>query len=436
MKKDMSKALIIVLAGYILFFLSACNFAPYQGQAQIVLDLGWLFPSGDGSADGARSGSVSGTGVPDNIKGQVTSIEITVSGAGINTETRIYTKWPDRLSVTVEPGKERTVGVRINIDPASPSAVLAFGGQGTVRYIQAGQQAKVLIPIAPVETKIVVPDGLNNGRIVQINDISGDGWTLSSAQLQFYGVDVDFDAKGRIYLADQQRGVIRIDDLTSTSIDDIERGITANALAMDRRTNYLYYAISTNFIRIFNCDDPGSAVGSYDLSSENLGGANVSGIAVDEVGCVYITDLATSTVYKYDPRLPVRNRITASYSDQNLLVSPHDVIVKGNYVYVLNYAGANNSIIKLTKNLGFAGAYGVRTSTFPDINPGHFYGPLRFLAVDNEDFTIVDDWSTRVDPNADSDKLIQVNPGFQDSSWRTFGSRGNGIGQFDFWFDF
>jgi hypothetical protein len=141
-------------------------------------------------------------------------------------------------------------------------------------------------------------------------------------------------------------------------------------------------------------------------------------------------------VCKYDPRLPIRSRITASYSDQNILNSPSDVILKGNYVYILNYAGTTDSIIKLTKNLTFVGAYGIHTATYPDHDPGHFYGPVRFLAVDNDVFTIVDDWSTRSIPAADSDKLVQVNPDFQNSSWRTFGSRGSGIDQFDFWYSF
>jgi len=157
---------IFLLAG----LLASCNFAPYQGEAQVVLDLSWLFPSEGGTDVGARAGTVPGYNVPDNIVGQVTSIEVTISGAGINTETRTYIKWPRLLSVTVPPGKQRTVGVRININPASTSAVLAFGGEATLRYVSAGQQTKVLIPLSPVETKIVVPDAINQ-TVAQFNSL-------------------------------------------------------------------------------------------------------------------------------------------------------------------------------------------------------------------------------------------------------------------------
>jgi len=433
MKIIKQKIPYLLFIGLMAGLFCACNFAPFEGEAQVTLDLGWLTPSDAGQESETRASTVQGA--PANIVGQVTSIEITISGPGVNTITRTYYEWPRYLSVSVPPGKERTIGLRINVDPASDSAVLAFGGEATIRYISAGEQEKVQIQIAPVETKLVIPDS-NNNRIVQINNITGANLIEKNG---LSAVDIDFDAQGRIYIADPLQGLLRTPEITPNSVTDaIDRNTAVFTLTMHRNQNYLYYTSTSGPIIVFDCDFDDMNLGlvvSYDLTIEAIGGNfECTGIDVDDEGCVYIVDRISPAIHKYDPRLPLTTRIVATYTDD--LNSPYDIIVKGNYVYVLNYNGANGlKIIKLTKNLYFVAGYGENTANYPDHNPGQFYGPLRFLARDNSVFTIIDDWNTRAIPGADSDKLIQVNPSFTDSSWKTFGSYGNGIGQFDFWID-
>jgi hypothetical protein len=430
-QKLFSILFICVLAG----LLGACNFAPYQGEAQIVLDLGWLFPSDGETAAGARSGSVSGSGVPDNIKDQVTSIEITVSGAGINTTTRTYTKWPDRLSVTVEPGKERTIGVRINISPDSTSPVLAFGGEGTIRYISAGQQAKVLIQLVPVESKLLVPDFIKGivYQYLDIHDASPD--IFDTAKLGIGNVyDIDLDSKGRIYLALLNlSAVIGFDDLaTLDNPQVINVGFQPQALAFDRFRHILYIANMSNLVK-YDFNEPKPSVKSLNIT----GISGIYGIQVDKSGLLYIAgklgeDLA---VFVYDPTIdngaaadpggvvsnPAPNT-SANFMDLR------DIVIQGNYVYVLNRNGGDGWVImRLNKNLQNETGFG-RTNSKPPFSVGDFYGPQKFISKMNNGLTIIDD-------GAGMDKLVFMNA-IPYSTWITVPddpNTDNGEGLFRFY---
>jgi hypothetical protein len=401
MKINILKALIIVLVGYILFFLASCNFAPYQGEAQIVLDLGWLFPGGDGSADGARSGSVSGQGVPPNIAGYVTSLQITVSGAGMSTTTRTYTRWPDTLSVSVEPGKERTVGVRINISPACDSSVLAFGGEGTVKYLSAGQLARVLIPIAPVETKIVIPD-CNNWRIVQLSSLNPATADWQQYQLVgFFPIDVDFDSKGRIVVVNNAgtNQITILDDYTTSHLT-LNAG-TLTSTAVDRENHYFYFSNNTTVFRYqYSTDEirlQATTIGSR-IPDPRI--AAIRGMAVDEFGLLYLVCSLNNEwhVAKYD----YDNNI---FTLGPLLQSPWDVIVKGNYVYVT--CSGTPALVKVNRNMDPASIvnYGQAAANNTDNTPGHFHGPRNFLAIMNKKFYIVDDGGAE-DPNPSPEQII------------------------------
>jgi hypothetical protein len=391
--------------------LGACNFAPYQGQAQIVLDLGWLFPSGGGTAEGARSGSVSGANTPLNIAGYVTSIEITVSGAGINTTTRTYTKWPDRLSVTVEPGKERTIGVRINISPASDSAVLAFGGEGTIKYISAGQQAKVVIQLSPVETKIVVPDALNQ-TVAQFNSLPFKPQTFktfTSGTMQPY--DIAFDSAGKIWIADHfsETSNIRIIDIvdskpTTQNTINMNLGSQSTAIAADYKTKYMYCAANANISRIvFDLSLPVEGPKSIPNVS------NITGMDVDENGLLYLV-----ATYTGKQPAPGKNIIRYNFNTGDFFIEPLpasalDVVIRGDYLYIT--CSTDYKIQRYNKNtltLSFENG----TFADPPTNPGEFNGPKRFLTVDEDRFYIIDEAGT-------NDRIVSFTDITNWSGWET-----------------
>ncbi|MBN1798836.1 MAG: hypothetical protein JW822_09675 [Spirochaetales bacterium] len=334
--------------------------------------------------------------------------------------------------MNVPPGKERTIGLRINVDPVSDSAVLAFGGETTVS-LKVGQQTKALMSIAPVETKLVIPDTLNN-RLVQINDVTGIGWDTYPGISAY---DVDFDAKGRIYFTDNGSGLQRIDDFKDDAPDTIDGDETIYAVTMDRNNDYVYDITSFGgIISKIDCKGVEPPV-TYNLKAEPLiaddGNYGFYGIDIDDEGFLYVINSPVNVLYKYNPSLGVGDRVAGTYTNI-ILSNPRDVIVKDNYVYILNFDGeSGNKIIKLTKGLTFVGSYGDKAEEpYPDNITGHFYGPLRFLAVTNSVFTIIDDRST-IGIAGSTDRLMQIDPGFNASSWRTYGSYGNGDGQFDFW---
>jgi len=66
------------------------------------------------------------------LPSDIISVTITISGPDLSTMSTTYALPPRYLYIYVPPGKERTVGVELNVDPNNDIAVLAFGGETTV----------------------------------------------------------------------------------------------------------------------------------------------------------------------------------------------------------------------------------------------------------------------------------------------------------------
>jgi hypothetical protein len=354
----------------------------------------------------------------------ITSAVLVVTGPGMNPITRTISMTAADTALEVPAGEDRIFRVLVN------TVSVTFLGETSVD-LAAGDETVVTVQPKLSSTQIIIPDFYNN-RVVQIADMSGTGWrTRTWSQLgfgnnfEFQPVDIDFDAEGRIYVANDNSsaGIVRFPDINAGSHEVITTGIPANALAIDRSNDILYFTHRyQNDIYRVDLNGPGPP---YTEAALNITGeAAVSfvrslGLAVDSQGFLYVANTNEQNIFKYDPNGVTPNKVVGTYSGN--IGSPYegfDVMVKEPYVYVANTDAPNGyAIQKLDKNMGFIDAFG-------SVLPGEFLGPRRFLAILNKRIYLIDE-------EFSDDRLVS----FDSSSfggWATYGSQGTGVGEFDF----
>ncbi len=369
------------------------------------------------------------------------SISVTVTGADMATVQQNFSPGAT-IQLEVPSGDSRQFAVLATVDPADPSAALSFAGTATANLAE-GQTISLPITMALNETKIVVPDPgslLPHNRFFQINDISGAGLTYVTGPnigfaATFVPWDIDFDSRGRIYIATNSGGaggcrVIRINNINSTSnslvIDNSNIGIVA--LAVDRVRNYVYLspsnpATATFGFRRCNLDGTG-ATGVLPVTGVDTI-QTITGMDVDSTsGLLYISGKNASgldRIFQYDP---VTQSVTRVYSSANLNAS-QDVRVMSPYVYVANPGGVSNlQIIQLDTNLNFVAGYGNGdTVTVPRTAAGQFYAARHFVGIRNDSLIIMDDSGAATFPMGD--KLVSIN-NISGAGWTTFPTSGDG----------
>ncbi len=369
------------------------------------------------------------------------SINVTVTAAGM---TLVQQTFPGTgtIALTVPSGSSRIFTVTAYTAAADPSAALSFRGTTTID-LEAGASVTVPVAMGLHETKLVVPDpgptGTPNLRIVQIDNLTTPNWVAKTgANIGFTATfkpwDVDFDARGRIYIATNYpvsggAKVIRINNINDTPyfnvVDNGTTGIVA--LAVDRPRNYVYFASSTILKRV-NIDGTGLS-GNYIINSGVAPVTGINGLSIDPNGILYIAGLTTGSlprVFRYDP---TAQSVTHAYSTN--LVSPvEDVLYKAPYVYVANPSGANGvKIIQLDATLTFVAGYGIAATAFPSTATGAFYGPRRFLAIRNDVIIMIDE----AGGSSDFDKLLSISD-MTGTGWTNFGTYGAGTNQFSFFY--
>jgi hypothetical protein len=384
MQKLIIPLLFMIFVWSTFLFFGACNFAPYEGKENIAIDLGDIIIS-ESSGQEVRD-----IGAPQNAI--ITSVVISISGSGVNKVSYTYNTPQRILYIYVPPGEERTIELILNVDPNCDSAVLAFGGQTTVS-LKPGQFKWVQIGMAPVETKLVIPDR-NRGRVVQINSLNPatanwDWYEAGAGMINPF--DIDFDNKGRIVAINNDAAagndIIILDDIGNVHLEVDATG-PLTAVAVDKKNHFFYFCNSNTIFQYqYNVDQTALA-----LTGQNAPPfGNILGIDVDENGLLYIIGEIMG---------PVSVRYVFHYDfDTNSIVGGNsinidnatDVIVKEDYVYVA--ANGTPSVIRVNRSLDGASRmdYGQIAADNDDTIPGHFHGPRRFVAIPNKKFYMVDD---------------------------------------------
>jgi hypothetical protein len=282
----------------------------------------------------------------------------------------------------------------------------------------------------PGRTRLLVPDQLG-GKVAQmgsiddpvsaylkldqsaLNKLPGSDWpTYNPNSPFFFPTDIDFDARGAIYIANYPTGapaynrIIRLRTIQGDGFLQFPQtgGFAGpvQSLAVDKMNNLLYFysrvPASPNLISRIDLTavNAGSAplVEQIDLTGDTLlGGAitQMRGMDSDRNGILYIACnyRTPSYIYKIDFDRPAGSRILAVNSDVNVIDTAFDVIVKGDYVYVSNNGGTSaNRIIMLRKSdLSYVRSGAIAGQS----GAGDISGPSRFFAVTAKKFYLADD---------------------------------------------
>ncbi len=266
--------------------------------------------------------------------------------------------------------------------------------------------------MAPVETKLVIPDYRRN-RLVQVNSLNtaSANWDLYQPVLgTIYPYDIDFDYEGIIYIANFAAApdVLRLNNIKGTSPGDITDGNINNtaAVAVDKIRDLVYYG-NGNILRRSNLDGSGqSAINTG--APHNITG--ILGLDVDENGILYIVGTDAPGVNQLVFRYDIDNNLSSSINIQGA----KDVILKGNYVYVATTDLITPApIVRLTKDLTSRENFGIAASNKSDTSPGHFLGPMRFVAILNKRFYLIDEGGGA----PDADRIIAFDAVGSWSGW-------------------
>lgn len=367
----------------------------------------------------------------------LTEITVNVTAPDMDIVTGTYPASTTTISIEVPSGSQRTFEVLAQ----TPSATL----RGATTMNIAPGEVTVSINMDVHNTKIVIPDRQNE-RVVQIDDMTGTGWTtLNGSDISFVGsfipYDIDFDSLGRIYIANfssatDEDVVIRVDDITSTTYTHINSNSESGVLsvAIDRPNRLVYYANSDT---IFRCGYNDTApVDTYSMLSF-FDNPTIYGISIGGSGIVYIAIrygslTATYAICRFDPNADGGNGLIIS-SYTGVPNVPWDVMVKDGACYFANYhessVGSNNRVIQLTADtLSFVKEYGTGTDSTPT-GPDELVGPRRFVAILNDDFYLIDEQGG----GGQYERLLSFSD-MNGSNWDNYGSFGSGTGQFDFFY--
>jgi len=345
------------------------------------------------------------------------------------------------LSLNVPAGALRQFEVIAYVASGDPSAAISFRGTATAN-LPAGETVSLSVIMGLNETKIVLPDPFDNvgpltQRLIQINDMTGAGWIeKTGSDMGFFGTfrpwDVDFDNRGRIYIANNNGNsgsdrIIRINNMSDTACITLGNGSNSGifTVAVDRVNNYVYYS-TDSILQLRRCSLDGTGDMSLTPPSSI---SSINGLTVGSDGSLYIVGINGSsqgTLYKYNP---VTQTEIASYTG---LVTPSDVVVRPTAIYIADASDVfSNKIVQLNSNLQFVAGYGTwyYPPSIANTNPGMFYQPRRFAGIRNDELIIIDD----APPNYDFDKLVSIRD-IYGTGWTTYGTEGKGQGQFMFFY--
>ena len=248
---------------------------------------------------GFRNGEAAlGLRLSTNALPQALSAVLTVTPEGGGREPRQFNLFEESSPLRISVPAGIPIGIFAQIDGRSASL-------SALESVTVSRGATTTVALEPRFSggRILVPDPLNE-RLVQLNAPEGTDWTnagweqISGSALppgfsdSFHPMDVDFDSRGRIYIANAgPAAIIRLSDIQADSVEVFEfDGLFSRALAIDRETDTVYFELSS--------DGP-EGVPDYriyrmhvnDLASVPAGGA------VEDIPGMQILDLSVHTNY-------------------------------------------------------------------------------------------------------------------------------------------
>ncbi len=365
----------------------------------------------------------------------VDSVVLTVSGPDMDDVEVSYSTLPDMISIAIPEGDNRTFELEINMNSSFPGTIKSFRGTATADI--TSDSATVTLGMGIGSTKIIVPDTYNN-RLVQIDDISGSGWTtltqseILGGTITFIPSDVDFDSDGNFYVANSDTGgvggVYKFFAITYTEpVALIASGVYGTTAVAVDRVNGRLYAVYNNSVYYTSISSFTSSSGTLliDLSSAM---EMINGIAIDDSGNIFLCGDEGNGgpwLVKYSS-LGV---LLSSYSSGGPTYTFNDVVYYNNDIYVSAENGIEGGaqIFKFNPedlSVGPVESYGALNPG--SSNVGDFYGPHNFLATMNNHLTIMD-----FESGNSFSRLVSFDD-ITGKGWQSYGNFGIGDGEFVF----
>ncbi len=364
----------------------------------------------------------------------ISSYVLMVSGSDMDTITQTVAGTESDVVLEITDGTARTFSATATVDPSDPGVLLELSGTDTID-LTAGTAASVTVNFNQIEDlKIVIPDSLNY-RIVQIDNMSGDNWLekewddIGLAADYLRPNDIDFDADGKIYFANNYAStefgrVFVLDNMADTSVTGLpDQGSGITSLAVDRVNALVYYSDGSN---LWRCDLDGTNGEALSLAGTTI--AYVRGIDVDNSGILYISGNSitrSSAVFKYNPATETE----IAKNEHSELSTAYDIIVKGADIYVANYWAADGyQIMQFDTALDFVDSFGDHSDMPPSgSETTDFFWPRRFIAIPAKKITIIDE----NDNSGNADRIASFSD-IDGSEWETFTPSDVGESAFEF----
>ena len=291
--------------------------------------------------------------------------------------------------------------------------------------------------------KIYIADGLNNDRIVRIDDMCGTNWV---ALQSVPGADVAtslgspegvfVDGAGKIYIADTFGGndIIRMDDMTGTNVTTV--GSTGSgALQFNAPKNvfvdsggHIYVTDSFNY-RIVRMDDMTgknwTTFGTHGTGVDQF--SFPTGIFVDGAGRIYVTD--SDVANSFDRVVRIDDMTGTNWttfgtngSGVNQFSALWGIFVDpAGHIYLTD-AGTNARVVRMDD---MSGTNWTTYGTFGQGSPGDFYSPASIFVDANGRIYVVDDAITYQSDNG----VVRMDD-MTGKNWIRFGKTGGGVGEF------
>lgn len=373
----------------------------------------------------------------------VDSVTLKVSGPGMDTVEVSYSVVPSAINLSILEGENITFELTVDMSASYPGTIASYKGSATADILSDGTVVTLNMGIG--RTKIIIPDA-NNNRIVQINNINGDGWsTKTHSDLgfplynNFIPYDIDFDQYGNIYIANSDNygiygGIYVINSLYLTFgiplppiyFVNIEGFVNVTAVAVDKHSNRVY-GIATS--GVYYWDAPGNYTGEIVVSG------TPEGLHIDNDGNVYVSGtIGTGAIFSWIGKYSSTGTELASYTGE-LGETINDITISNGELYAtitISSTGTTariekfdpNTLLHPTGQFSFGQWVNGGTGT---LAAWDFLGPYNFLATMNNELTMIDYQSY----NGYTARLVSFNV-LDGSEWTTFGSYGSAEDQFTF----
>jgi hypothetical protein len=322
------------------------------------------------------------------------SITVRVSGADIGVIEQTFPP-ASSVSMSVPAGSLRVIEVIATVAPYN-SDIIGTGSpaesfRGVTRVnLPAGATVSVPVLMKLDSSKIIVPDYYNNQLVVMKN--MGEVLTylnyvyISPSWVALsYPADVDFDSRGRIYIA-QGNAIFRCDDVSGNN-GILVYSISAQNIAVDRNNDFVYIANGTTILRR-NLD--GTAPSSLPATVPVGSIISINGLEVAPDGDLLVSGLDGFSynwgIFKIDGHESAAG-IVASYTNTDLMPNPYDIKSQGAAIYVLNPRGLPDMTL-----LQFASGPGTfaLTGSGPLPANGSFTNAGHFSSVRSDGLVIMD----------------------------------------------